>query len=398
LSVSFSAPVKVFILSGQSNMVGVGKVSELSAVADYTFPNIRAYVAINGEPSTRFINPLQPGATSNTVPEISKQWFGPELGIARVLTARYPEEKLIFIKVACGGTGLESDWLSNGNLSSCGLEVPLYTWFLSNVKRALSDIKIHGDRPVYSGFIWMQGESDANDPGAAKRYGVNLRAFFHKIRADISNSIPIVYGVIANARIPNTPCLTYTAGMQVQIEQYLTQSLVNKCYCTDKTKDDSVWLGPDSADPDNPNYVTAHYNTRGVLDAGEQLGRKMVDLLDGKRNSDCYRPFYEFSGENPGIAFQGMGAAASFSCMQAGMIVQGIIVKNNVLSLAAPQGARYSVDVYDACGRNLQTMAGTGAGRNRIAFHREQYGSGIRIFVVRINGSIVAKFRDIRFR
>lgn len=165
-----AAKTRVFILSGQSNMVGVGKVSELTEDQrkSHTIKNSAIYVSVQKRPLL-FLTPIQPGNTALT-PEydgkdkdsVEIRTFGPELGIAKVLRQRYPFDKLILIKVAMGGTILCYDpnypnlhWLTSGDMPSA-----LMLTFFAKVQEAFGKITDVG----YSidGFFWMQGEGDGD--------------------------------------------------------------------------------------------------------------------------------------------------------------------------------------------------------------------------------------------
>ena len=92
---SVSAADMVFILSGQSNMRGVGKTQELSPELKELPKNLEYYS--NGRKA-----------------DFAKQkTFGPEVSFGHTLAKTFPKLRIILIKFAVGGTSLyawEKDW------------------------------------------------------------------------------------------------------------------------------------------------------------------------------------------------------------------------------------------------------------------------------------------------
>lgn len=89
-----SAPKKVFILAGQSNMRGLGQASELGGLGPYTFQNISMVGAIDNQAQLFTKNPLAPENPGDATT------FGPEIGIAQALSKRFPNDQMILIKAA----------------------------------------------------------------------------------------------------------------------------------------------------------------------------------------------------------------------------------------------------------------------------------------------------------
>lgn len=94
---STPAAVKVFLLSGQSNMVGFGKISKILDSNSFQF----SFPIIPRNPCT-FLD-------CKTDTCVERFNFGPEVGIAKVLSAAYPKDKIILIKAAWSGKGLAPD-------------------------------------------------------------------------------------------------------------------------------------------------------------------------------------------------------------------------------------------------------------------------------------------------
>lgn len=300
---TFAGQKRVFILSGQSNMSGFGKRSELTPaeISAYTFSNVKIYGA---EPwaGCSYVDgvALTPGIfckitmnipynLSDTIPKdadghpVAQFTIGPELGIAKVLVRRYPSDEIILIKAAWGGTGLENNWLNPNDPNR-----PMtYAWFRSVVQTSL--LKIHGSYKI-CGMIWMQGESDAcghdafgnimptaNGLAMAQKYSDNLKVFVEqKIRGDMVSvhpgfsKIPFVYGGIGGG-------WEYVAIVQGQ--QRLAKTKISSARYISETIDSHRW--EDGRWDRGAGFGTAHYTSQGTLDVGNYLGKGMVRLLDG---------------------------------------------------------------------------------------------------------------------
>jgi hypothetical protein len=338
----YSTPIKVFILSGQSNMVGYGKVNgthldrlsapcidpsasppdptlttpfDLGDISQYTFP-IPFYVAIETKDLRKW-EQLMPG--EGGLCKYNYYTFGPEIGIARKLTNKYPNDKFIFIKIACGATTLSGNWLNNERQNPQFDVVGTYTWFKTRISEALGYInareQVKQNGYTISGMLWMQGESDgaafkpdgSSNVDNAMAYSKNLADFVEKVRKDIYDlvktangaypanpnpppnpNIPFAYGKIKNARWTTgdrAGLSVWPYGLNVQIGQYRAQAI--PCTrCTDGTSNAAatVWASESSVDPDGATnyYMKCHYDTRGVYNVGLALGQAMVDLLENK--------------------------------------------------------------------------------------------------------------------
>eukprot|EP01012_Entosiphon_sulcatum_P014419 TRINITY_DN19451_c0_g1_i2.p1 TRINITY_DN19451_c0_g1~~TRINITY_DN19451_c0_g1_i2.p1 ORF type:complete len:164 (+),score=29.27 TRINITY_DN19451_c0_g1_i2:25-492(+) len=145
--------MKVFILAGQSNMVGRAEPEHLpQAIKDAT-----ATVRI------RWMNNLNfgtPGASDGWQP-LQCQFspgpnvhhFGPEFTLAVELQRLFPEEQIHLLKFAMGSTNLHTNW----SPTAVG-DAAYFAAFVKFCEEGLAELG--GDaRP--SGLFWLQGESDS---------------------------------------------------------------------------------------------------------------------------------------------------------------------------------------------------------------------------------------------
>jgi len=110
-------PVKVFLLGGQSNMVGQGSQGDLTGplaflrnpqtdVLFYSQDDIHsANTSTPGIGGT--LASLQPGSFRT---DSSGTQFGPEVTFGRTIADAFPDEDFAIIKYARGGTSLGADW------------------------------------------------------------------------------------------------------------------------------------------------------------------------------------------------------------------------------------------------------------------------------------------------
>ena len=238
----------VFILAGQSNMVGLGVNSELGAGDASGVANTHIFcdLSVHNEYNPNclhWVHPVAPGF--GVLPDR----FGPELSFARRLHELWPARSIAIIKIAEGGTGLYDRWdARNGDL---------YQLLINQVNQQMSDLHIAWS-PRIAGFVWMQGETDACDSGHANAYYFNLRDFMEDMREDLGvDLIPITAGLIAEQ--PMWP----EADKVRDATSLLAENMgpMNVVETTDLPRH-----------PDDP----AHYNTVGQL----ELGRRFADGIN----------------------------------------------------------------------------------------------------------------------
>jgi hypothetical protein len=157
VSLCHAAPVRVFVLAGQSNMVGGGAMDDLPTEPfDLSAPqdDIEYHFLIRGENPLAAagwspLRPLWPGFTGTT--------YGPELTFGRRLADQFHGESIAIIKVAQGGTDLQNDWNPSGETGTT------YQAMIDHVALAMGQLEAAGDAPIVSGFVWVQGSGDANN-------------------------------------------------------------------------------------------------------------------------------------------------------------------------------------------------------------------------------------------
>ena len=235
---------KLILLCGQSNMVGLGKIEQLSSVK---LPENIVYFNFGTNTNLKILN--------NT--------FGPEVGISRALHIKFPDQDFIIIKFAIGGSSI-TDWAPNNN----------YTWVEASRKRQfnglynelLSKVKniTDGYHTELIAFLWMQGEEDSSYIGLGKDYKRNFMNLINSLRQDFNNNkLPIIYGDI------NLPVQKYPAVNHVKKAQYSILHEIDNTYL--------IKTGDLEKEDDQ-----LHFSSNGLLVLGKRFGNILIDSIMNK--------------------------------------------------------------------------------------------------------------------
>jgi hypothetical protein len=289
--------VKVFILSGQSNMLGSAKIKDLQP-ANYLVGvnNVSYYVSgfPGNPPEFKFSDPIQAGNTCQAQPKctarpcIDGENFGLEIGIAKILSQSFPRDRIVLLKSAAGGTSLGKDWLAPNS--------PTFSWLIDRTKSELVDVKSRYGNYTLSGLIWYQGESDGNILQYAQDYKNNLTQLIQQTRNALqAQNLPFFYGVIKNAA-KSSGGYHWPFGNIVQKNQRTLRNVTN-LGCTNETSKTKVEVYPlesttangdvmpGACDPFWLGYNQNHLNAKGSIFAGESLGRLAANYILNSKNS-----------------------------------------------------------------------------------------------------------------
>jgi len=180
------APVKVYLMAGQSNMVGPGSKQYVAEHHPALMTPREDVWCIN---AGKVSGPLRPGYG------YGENSFGLELTMGHVL-GEAVENPIVLFKTSTGGTTLHRHWRPPSAVQRAGGEVgPLYTRMI----RRFHNILAHRDeafgpfagRPVeIAGFVWFQGENDCcakDDAGRGfwEYYEENLKDLLRDVRREV---------------------------------------------------------------------------------------------------------------------------------------------------------------------------------------------------------------------
>jgi alpha-galactosidase len=219
-----AAPLKVYILAGQSNMQGHASVTTFDSMAKdpKTAPLLKEMRDSKGDPvvcEQVWITSLSEDRGGNpTVKEgnltagfgARDNCIGPEFTFG-ITMQKHVNEPILLIKTAWGGKSLHTDFRppSAGGDEGAG---KFYQLMVEHVKKVLADPKKvvpgYNDKDGYeiAGFVWFQGWNDMTDggaypqrgqPGGYDRYSEYLAHLIRDVRKDLdAPKMPFVIGVI----------------------------------------------------------------------------------------------------------------------------------------------------------------------------------------------------------
>jgi len=251
--------IKIFILSGQSNMVGQGLSAELTK--QQLKPDDRILMFENGK-----WQPLRP----------LKHTFGPEISFARAMAEKWPEETIGIVKQGIGGTGIMAwhpQWTKEkADMTGDARKGNLWKALTEKTRnaRAAADCEVMG-------FVWMQGGKDMKSLETGKMYLENLRALVEGLRKETGVSdLPFVLGSYRQGGIPDDlsdfdPAKYEESGRAGGPYVLKAQFDAQKAIPPAKM----VPLRDVERHPEN-----VHYNTAGQLKLGNLLAEGYLELTE----------------------------------------------------------------------------------------------------------------------
>jgi hypothetical protein len=314
-----SKPVKVFILAGQSNMVGHGKVEEgrdpaggkkevaggLGSLRDFVRQHEEQYGAkgkmplVDGAGKWLVRDDVYIHCTADqekkkgrlTVGFGAGIWFGPEFGFGHVVGNANGEPVLI-IKTSWGGKSLAVDFRppSSGpapeiyklkDPDSVGL---YYRTMIATVKDVLANLgkefpELAGYTPEIAGFGWHQGWNDGCDEKMVDEYEKNMANFIKDVRKELGvEHLPFVIantGMNGRDAKANAGSFGKLCEVQMAIGDPQKHPEFAGTVASVETRD---FARPAEQSPSNFGYHWNHNGESHFL-VGEAMGQAMVKLL-----------------------------------------------------------------------------------------------------------------------
>ena len=286
-------PVKVFVLAGQSNMVGAGEVTaredrnggrgslehlvrdaatrdRFAHLVDEKGEWVRrddVHIAFRGAREVHGELSVGYGARPDAI--------GPELGFGQVVGDHF-DEPVLLIKVAWGGKSLAVDFRP----PSAGGEVgPNYTALLAEVRDVLADLdtlfpELAGRKHELVGFGWHQGWNDRINQEFNDAYEENLACFIRDVRKELDD--------------PDLPFVLAETGMSGHEEKHPRALSLMKAQAAvaelEEFRDNVAFVGTRDfyrAKEASPTGQAYHWNNNAETYwlIGEGMGRALVGLL-----------------------------------------------------------------------------------------------------------------------
>lgn len=267
---------QVYLLSGQSNMQGSGRVADIPDSVPREIPHAYLWNGKAFEPMV--LGETKLGANALT--------FGPEVGFA--LKTATAEQPVYLIKYFASGMPLYHGW--NGGKWAGTEPGPkrrnfypgltpdepnvgvLYQQMLARYRQGLAELAKQGEDPQVKGFLWMQGEMDAKGAESAITYAANLKRLRDRLAADLKldSELPMVYGQVLPHE-PAAPRFTHRTETRQQMAEADADSGKPAAIPNAKMV---------STDGFDVLADTVHYSAQGQLQLGEAMAAAMRKLVD----------------------------------------------------------------------------------------------------------------------
>jgi len=307
-------PLKVFILSGQSNMEGhaaantlpyLGEDPKYGKLLDKVRNKDGSWVVRDDvwvcywNRTEERTGSLQPGFGAWRGDKVAMKdcnvgkSFGPELGFGIVVGDLFKEQVLL-IKIAWGGRSLLKDFRPP---SSGGEVGPSYSKLVEGVQDTLKNLKslfpAYDEAKGYelAGFLWFQGWNDMINPKAIAEYEQNLVNLIKDLRKALNApNLPVVIGELGvGGPEAKGKMLDFRKAQQAAAERPEFKDTVRFVktslywdFEAEKMANEGVWKGPDRA----KFYRIAsergyHYLGSGKIMflIGHAFGEAMAELL-----------------------------------------------------------------------------------------------------------------------
>lgn len=245
--------LKVFIMAGQSNMAGCDDVRNVDPMWSSALDQVQMYWGNDLNPGFTALQTGTSGASCSS--DAPAFYYGPELSFGSDMSMLYPDEQIIIIKFAVGGTDMFSQWTTPWRLYPDG--GPLWNELQVQVSSALNELTAMGYEYDIKGFLWMQGESDADKRYRARYYERNLSRFIASMRLFTGlPNMPFILGRIHDAGQPH-------AQMVRDAQVNVAMNLPN-VYWIDT---DDLGMLPDGIHYDEPSMIELGHRFADIVQA-----------------------------------------------------------------------------------------------------------------------------------
>lgn len=266
-------PLKVILLLGQSNASGcsaglflkenIGE--EAYSIYEKGYENVLINYCIDNHNSSsngKFVKvDMTCGAYGGA--------FGPEVGMAEVLSANFPDEQIVILKYTMSGYTINYHWLLKYERGD------IYKAFLVFVNTYMDYLTEKNYDAKIGAICWMQGESDTTEFKASRYYENQVR-FVEYLRSDLEiySSKDGIYFI--DAGISNSPyCEPAYEEVNEAKERFAALSSLNLYF---STIDLGFTIHKEPAD--NPDW--GHYDSLSELELGREFGKRIVDIYTHK--------------------------------------------------------------------------------------------------------------------
>jgi len=225
LSTTLLAGERIYLMAGQSNMMGLAKTYQLPTTLKRTPANVTFYY--QGRP--------------RKLAQYSH--FGPEVSFAHQIARAFPQDQHIIIKFAATGSHIQQ-WLPGQ---------PLYKGMLRQL-----GFSVKRDHPKIEAILWMQGESDALNHARASQYAPRLSRFIHQLRKDLKSPQTLFVMGEVDPIGKDFPMVDLVRQHQHQVHSQVSRTVLTPAAGIGKI------------------YDHIHYNTQGQVELGKRFAQAYI--------------------------------------------------------------------------------------------------------------------------
>lgn len=220
-----SAGERIYLMAGQSNMMGLAKSYYLPPTYKKTPANVTFYY--QGRP--------------RKLAQYSH--FGPEVSFAHHVARAFPNDTHIIVKFAATGSHIQQ-WMPG---------TPLYKGMLRQI-----GFSIKQPDPTIDAIIWMQGESDALNPDRASKYAQRLTQFIHSLRRDLKSPHSLFVMGEVDPKGKDFPQVAMVQQKQKQVQSQVPNTILTPAKGIGKI------------------YDHIHYNAQGQMEVGKRFAQAYI--------------------------------------------------------------------------------------------------------------------------
>lgn len=240
--------VWVYILAGQSNMAGRGKVEPIDTIPDSRIFTInREKELILAKEPLHFYEPSMTGLDCG-------------LSFGKELLKNIPDSiSVLIIPTAVGGSSI-NQWINDSTFRNVTL--------LTNFKEKIEIGKKFG---TIKGILWHQGENDATTQETIEIYNKQLQELFALFRNEIDNSeLPIIIGELGSFSKTDDNWQAINSKIEEYVEIDPNSYLIKTNDLNDKG--DRV-----------------HFDSKGQRKLGERFAKKIIKIEEKPAGNNVYK-------------------------------------------------------------------------------------------------------------
>lgn len=283
ISNAFPKNLDVFLLLGQSNMVGFPSDNYPPTSYLSNSNDSKVWVASSAGTSSNDAGDLVDNSVAydteglirlDTYAAQSRFGYGPNLDFARTLVNDHNYDNLGIIKWARNGTALDVYWKKEAN--------KFYPTVVSYCNEQINSLKTKfiGYNVKVAGFIWLQGHGDSTVQSRAEAYETNLTQLVEDLRADIDSA---ANAQIIIARSPDFWKLPFETGEPGADAQKVTNVDTIKTAQQNIAENDGngLWVNTDDLDYFEPwvSGVAGNNPVHFTTDAKQSIGIRLANAV-----------------------------------------------------------------------------------------------------------------------